>query len=67
MLRGGQAPFRIDQGSQIFKAISRNQPRCSKFPQSVFDLAGQLARVFHDVGEKRRAPPVQRFKHLRRR
>ena len=64
MLCGRQPPLRIDQRAQIFKAIGRHQSGGGKLPERVLNAAGELARVLHDIRQKRGAASAQRIEHL---
>ena len=46
------APFRIDQRTQIFKAVSGDLTAGREFPQSVLDLAGQQSCRFDQLRQE---------------
>ncbi len=59
-------PVRIDQRSQVFEAVGRDQAGGHKFPQRVFYFAGKAFGISHQVVEERCALSLKRRKHCAR-
>ena len=52
------AAFRVDEGAQILEAIRSDQTCSSEFPESIFNLAGELACCLDQFRQERRSAIV---------